>query len=176
MTEADWTIVNYPLSADGTRVAVEQVDAIVGGVLHEPVDLGTDKSEPRVDYPDKAKEIGAFHQYFQYQLISSIDPFKRKRGRQRFDEMFDKAIAKLEKQEFDLVISDIKMPDKTGYEVFSAVRRSKQNVPVILTSHGPTAVQKRQVRQVTFRAPWSWGTFGTTGWLARVGVEHHSQP
>ena len=45
----------------------------------------------------KAKEMGAFHQYFQYQLISSIDPFKRKRGRQNFDELFDKAIAKLEK-------------------------------------------------------------------------------
>lgn len=44
-----------------------------------------------------AKEMGAFHQYFQYQLISSIDPFKRKRGRQNFDELFDKAIAKLEK-------------------------------------------------------------------------------
>jgi ribose 5-phosphate isomerase B len=28
------------------------------GFGHEPVDLGTDKSEPRVDYPDKAKEIG----------------------------------------------------------------------------------------------------------------------
>ena len=25
---------------------------------HEAVDLGTDKPEPRVDYPDKAKEIG----------------------------------------------------------------------------------------------------------------------
>ena len=25
---------------------------------HEPVDLGTDKAEPMVDYPDKAKEIG----------------------------------------------------------------------------------------------------------------------
>ena len=45
----------------------------------------------------KAKEMGAFHQYFQYQLISYIDPFKRKRGRQNFDEMFDKATAKLEK-------------------------------------------------------------------------------
>jgi ParB family chromosome partitioning protein len=45
----------------------------------------------------KAKEMGAFHQYFQYQLISSIDPFKRKRGRQNFDELFDKATAKLEK-------------------------------------------------------------------------------
>jgi ParB family transcriptional regulator, chromosome partitioning protein len=45
----------------------------------------------------KAKEMGAFHQYFQYQLISHIDPFKRKRGRQNFDELFDKAIAKLKK-------------------------------------------------------------------------------
>ena len=46
---------------------------------------------------DHAKEMGAFHQYFQYQLISHIDPFKRKRGRQNFDELFDKASAKLEK-------------------------------------------------------------------------------
>ncbi|HEU5213458.1 MAG TPA: RpiB/LacA/LacB family sugar-phosphate isomerase [Gaiellaceae bacterium] len=26
---------------------------------HEPVDLGTAKPEPRIDYPDKAREIGA---------------------------------------------------------------------------------------------------------------------
>ena len=44
-----------------------------------------------------AKDMGVFHQYFQYQLISNIDPFKRKRGRQNFDELFDKAIAKLNK-------------------------------------------------------------------------------
>jgi ribose 5-phosphate isomerase B len=25
---------------------------------HEPVDLGTDKETPRIDYPDKAREIG----------------------------------------------------------------------------------------------------------------------
>ncbi len=25
---------------------------------HEPVDLGTDRPEPKVDYPDKAKELG----------------------------------------------------------------------------------------------------------------------
>jgi ribose 5-phosphate isomerase B len=25
---------------------------------HEPVDLGTDREEPRIDYPDKAKEVG----------------------------------------------------------------------------------------------------------------------
>ena len=46
---------------------------------------------------DHAKEMGAFHQYFQYQLISHIDPFKRKRGRQNFDELFDKATGKLER-------------------------------------------------------------------------------
>jgi ParB family chromosome partitioning protein len=45
----------------------------------------------------QAKEMGAWHQYFQYQLISHIDPFKRKRGRQNFDELFGKAIAKLTK-------------------------------------------------------------------------------
>ena len=25
---------------------------------HEPVDLGTDKPEPKIDYPDKAREVG----------------------------------------------------------------------------------------------------------------------
>lgn len=45
----------------------------------------------------QAKDLGIWHQYFQYQLISHIDPFKRKRGRQKFDELFDKAIAKLER-------------------------------------------------------------------------------
>jgi ribose 5-phosphate isomerase B len=25
---------------------------------HEPIDLGTDRPEPRIDYPDKAREVG----------------------------------------------------------------------------------------------------------------------
>ena len=33
---------------------------------------------------------------------------------------------------FDLVISDIKMPDKTGYDVFAAARRKSAATPVIL--------------------------------------------
>jgi ParB family chromosome partitioning protein len=45
----------------------------------------------------RARDMGVWHQYFQYQLISHIDPFKRKRGRQNFDDLFDKAIAKLTK-------------------------------------------------------------------------------
>lgn len=32
-----------------------------------------------------------------YQLVSHIDPFKRKRGRQNFDELFDKATARLQR-------------------------------------------------------------------------------
>ncbi|HZB36046.1 MAG TPA: ribose 5-phosphate isomerase B [Gaiellaceae bacterium] len=30
----------------------------LGKLGHEAVDLGTDKAEPRVDYPDKAREVG----------------------------------------------------------------------------------------------------------------------
>jgi CheY-like chemotaxis protein len=33
---------------------------------------------------------------------------------------------------FDLVLSDIKMPDKSGYDVFAAARRRCSRVPVIL--------------------------------------------
>lgn len=33
---------------------------------------------------------------------------------------------------FDLIISDIKMPDRNGYEVFSAARRTMGDIPVIL--------------------------------------------
>src|SRR6476620_3941539 len=36
----------------------ERLLAEVAALGHEPVDLGTDKAEPRVDYPDKAREVG----------------------------------------------------------------------------------------------------------------------
>ena len=42
------------------------------------------------------------------------------------------AIAQISQQQFNLVISDIKMPDKTGYDVFAAVRRHSAGTPVIL--------------------------------------------
>jgi CheY-like chemotaxis protein len=46
------------------------------------------------------------------------------------------AIQKIEEmpegESFDLVLSDIKMPDKTGYDVFAAARRRDPTVPVIL--------------------------------------------
>src|SRR5688500_18180578 len=36
----------------------ERVLSVVGELGHETVDLGTATSEPRVDYPDKAREVG----------------------------------------------------------------------------------------------------------------------
>jgi CheY-like chemotaxis protein len=38
----------------------------------------------------------------------------------------------LAEKEFDLVLSDIRMPDKSGYEVFAAARAKSQSLPVIL--------------------------------------------
>ena len=42
------------------------------------------------------------------------------------------AILELEAHEFDLVVSDIKMPDKTGYDVFAAAHKKNPAMPVIL--------------------------------------------
>ena len=42
------------------------------------------------------------------------------------------AIKQLETREFDLVLSDINMPDKTGYDVFAAARTNGTTTPVIL--------------------------------------------
>ena len=36
----------------------ERILAVVGELGHETVDLGTDAAEPRIDYPDKAREVG----------------------------------------------------------------------------------------------------------------------
>jgi CheY-like chemotaxis protein len=42
------------------------------------------------------------------------------------------AIDQLTKRDFDLVVSDIKMPDKTGYDIFAAARKKAAPPPVIL--------------------------------------------
>src|ERR1700728_5459576 len=42
------------------------------------------------------------------------------------------AISFVDQNTYDLVISDIKMPDKTGYDVFAAVHKHNTNTPVIL--------------------------------------------
>ncbi|MBC7782394.1 MAG: response regulator [Burkholderiales bacterium] len=42
------------------------------------------------------------------------------------------AIDLLTRENFDLILSDIKMPDKTGYDVFAAAKKQRPGVPVIL--------------------------------------------
>ncbi len=42
------------------------------------------------------------------------------------------AIALLERNRYDLVVSDIKMPDKSGYDVFAAAHKTDTSLPVIL--------------------------------------------
>jgi len=42
------------------------------------------------------------------------------------------AINCIDREDFDLVVSDIKMPDKTGYDIFAATRRKNCTTPVIL--------------------------------------------
>lgn len=42
------------------------------------------------------------------------------------------AIRLLSQRDFQLVVSDIKMPDKTGYDIFAATRKKSQSTPVIL--------------------------------------------
>lgn len=44
---------------------------------------------------DQAKELGVWHQYFQVQLLSYVDPYKRKRGALDFDDVFGKVLGKL---------------------------------------------------------------------------------
>jgi CheY-like chemotaxis protein len=44
----------------------------------------------------------------------------------------EQALALLAKNDFDLVLSDIKMPDKSGYDIFDAARKKSPNLRVIL--------------------------------------------
>ena len=42
------------------------------------------------------------------------------------------AVALLDRESFDLVLSDIKLPGKNGYEVFASAKKANASVPVIL--------------------------------------------
>jgi len=45
-----------------------------------------------------------------------------------------RAVELITQQSFDLVLSDIKMPNKDGYQVFAAAKEANPNTPVILTT------------------------------------------
>ncbi|MEM1329231.1 MAG: response regulator [Planctomycetota bacterium] len=68
------------------------------------------------------------------------------------------AIAGGEAEPFDLIISDIQMPDKNGYEVFAAARRATPDVPVILMTgfgydphHSIVRASQEGLRSVLFK-------------------------
>ena len=42
------------------------------------------------------------------------------------------AISQIEHTDFDLIVSDIKMPHRNGYEIFAAARRRDDSIPVLL--------------------------------------------
>jgi ribose 5-phosphate isomerase B len=51
--------VNIAVAFDHRGVKLrERVLEELAGLGHDVVDLGTDRSEPRIDYPDKARELG----------------------------------------------------------------------------------------------------------------------
>jgi ribose 5-phosphate isomerase B len=52
-----WMRVAVAFDHRGVRLR-EQVLAVVEELGHDAIDLGTDKPEPPIDYPDKALEIG----------------------------------------------------------------------------------------------------------------------
>ena len=58
------------------------------------------------------------------------------------------AIALIEQDTFDLVVSDIKMPDKNGYDVFAAAHKRNCCTPVILmTGFGIRPQSQHRPRQ-----------------------------
>jgi CheY-like chemotaxis protein len=69
---------------------------------------------------------------------------------------FDKAVAK--ESPFDLIVSDIKMPDRNGYEVFAAAQRTMPQAPVILMtgfgydpSHSIVRASQEGLQSVLFK-------------------------
>jgi CheY-like chemotaxis protein len=53
-------------------------------------------------------------------------------GAEAIELLEDAEAGKDEVPHFDLIVSDIRMPDRNGYEVFSAARRWRDDLPVIL--------------------------------------------
>jgi CheY-like chemotaxis protein len=58
----------------------------------------------------------------------------------------EKAIAALNSARFDLVITDMKMPDVDGFEVAEAAKRSLPHVPIIMISAWGDEESRRKAR------------------------------
>jgi len=68
------------------------------------------------------------------------------------------AVAMARASDYDLILADIRMPHKTGYEVFSEVREVRPDVPIILMtafgydpSHSIVRARSRGLKAVLFK-------------------------
>jgi EAL domain-containing protein (putative c-di-GMP-specific phosphodiesterase class I) len=60
----------------------------------------------------------------------------------------EQAIAALDHQVFDVVLSDIGMPHITGFDLLDAVRRRDEHIPVVLLTGDPTVSSAAQALEV----------------------------
>ena len=61
------------------------------------------------------------------------------------------ALEKLQTNSFDIIITDEKMPDMSGMELFSAVKKSGRQIPVILiTAYGSVSLAVEALKQGVF--------------------------
>ncbi|HXS18621.1 MAG TPA: response regulator, partial [Polyangiaceae bacterium] len=58
------------------------------------------------------------------------------------------ALAALDHQSFDVVLSDIGMPHITGFELLAAVRRRDEHIPVVLLTGDPSVSSAAQALEV----------------------------
>ena len=57
------------------------------------------------------------------------------------------ALTRLESQSWDLVLTDVEMPEMTGTELVAALRKIAPGLPVaVLTGHSPTESAMRELR------------------------------
>lgn len=100
--------VTHPTGVSGLLPAAEEHDPIIGG---KRVLVADDEDIIRETISDVLGRKGAV-------TVAARDGHE--------------AVALVRREQFDLVLSDIKMPGKNGYEVFAAARESHGQTPVIL--------------------------------------------
>lgn len=109
VTEGPMTLLGVEKAMEGRRI-----DPVL---LDRRILVADDQSRIRRIIADVLRNRGA--------LVTVCE-----NGSEAFNEL--EAAARGERPAFDLVVSDIMMPDKNGYEVFAQARKLQANIPVIL--------------------------------------------
>jgi len=114
--------------ADNTLAIRQATSAVPKG---QPGLLGRAKIEPKRDKRLEAKRILVIDD--EPMILQTIGDLLRRFGC-RVDGVAEgnKAVEMINKNDYDLVLSDIKMPGKNGYEIFAAAKDKSPDLPVIL--------------------------------------------